>query len=78
MTLGKSLNTSHKLWDRDPGYMVKLEKQKGNVCKRLLRRVHTVFLGNSIWMGFLVRERLQEQCVVLGTYHVAVRIAGRK
>lgn len=66
MTLGKSLNTSDKLstWDQDPGYMVK--KKRGNVYKHLLRRVQSVSLGNNIWMGFSVWERLQECRIVLG------------
>lgn len=68
MTLGKSLNTSDKLstWDQDPGYTVKLKKQRGNVYKHLLRRVQSVFWGNNIWMGFSVWEILQERRIVLG------------
>jgi len=68
MTSGKALNTSDKLstWDQDPGYMVTLQKQRGNVYKHLLRRVQSVFSGNDIWMGFSAWERLQERRIVLG------------
>lgn len=67
MTLGKSFNTSAKLsaWDQDPSYTVRLQKQRKNVCEHLLRRAQCVYLGNQIWMGFSVWERLQQWDVVL-------------
>lgn len=67
MTLGKSFNTSAKLsaWDQDPSYTVRLQKQRKNVCEHLLRRARCVYLGNQIWMGFSVWERLQQWDVVL-------------
>lgn len=67
MTLGKSLNASAELsaWDQDPSYTVRLQKQRRNVYEHLITRLWCVYLGNHIWMGFSVWERLQPWGVVL-------------